>query len=126
VHSPAGETLVHAASLARVMRLLNWPAMDTGFGSEAQARAPARRAAAARAAPPPTPHLAAAPTPQPPRDRAQANSTLELIWCLETHCPFSARDFDEEATAASCKADVHNLAVSAAGFQPAPLARPEP
>lgn len=43
----------------------------------------------------------------------QANTTLELIWCLEAHCApsgGSARDFHPDATEASCLADVHNLA----------------
>ena len=41
---------------------------------------------------------------------AAANSTLEMIWCLEDHCPESARDADADATDASCRAEVYNLA----------------
>ena len=85
VHDPSGSTLLHMMSLSRMMNLLNYPAMDTGFGTE-----------------------------------AQANSTLDLIWCLETHCPDSARDFHPEATADSCRADVHNLAGYVSRSRPTP------
>lgn len=85
VHDASGSTLLHMMSLSRMMTLLNYPAMDTGFGSE-----------------------------------AQANSTLDLIWCLETHCPDSARDFHPEATVDSCRADVHNLAGYVSRSRPQP------
>jgi hypothetical protein len=51
---------------------------------------------------------------------SMAEHTLEVIWCLEDHCPASARDWDAQATASSCRADVHNLA----GF--VSRKRPEP
>jgi len=79
---------VHMASLAAVMHVLNYPSMDTGFGTE-----------------------------------AQANATLELIWCLEAHCApsgGSARDFHPDATEASCLADVHNLAGYVTRSRPQP------
>jgi hypothetical protein len=79
---------VHMASLAATMRMLNYPKMDTGFGTE-----------------------------------AQANATLELIWCLEAHCApsgGSARDFHPDATEASCLADVHNLAGYVTRSRPQP------
>lgn len=79
---------VHMASLAMVMRMLNYPSMDTGFGSE-----------------------------------AQANTTLDLIWCLEAHCSpsgGSALDFHPDATEASCVADVHNLAGYVTRSRPLP------
>ena len=41
---------------------------------------------------------------------AAAEHTLEYVWCLEAHCPDSARDWQSDATEASCLADVHNLA----------------
>jgi len=79
---------VHMASLAATMRMLNYPSMDTGFGTE-----------------------------------AQANATLELIWCLEAHCApsgGSAHDFHPDATEASCRADVHNLAGYVTRSRPLP------
>ena len=54
---------------------------------------------------------------------AQANATLELIWCLEAHCApsgGSARDFHPDATEASCLADVHNLAGYVTRSRPQP------
>jgi hypothetical protein len=53
----------------------------------------------------------------------QANTTLELIWCLEAHCApsgGSARDFHPDATEASCLADVHNLAGYVTRSRPQP------
>ena len=85
VHDASGSTLLHMMSLSRMMNLLNHPAMDTGFGTE-----------------------------------AQANSTLEMIWCLETHCPDSARSFHPDATEDSCRADVHNLAGYISRSRPTP------
>lgn len=41
---------------------------------------------------------------------AAANASLELVWCLEAHCPTSALDFDAAATRDSCRAEVYNLA----------------
>lgn len=41
---------------------------------------------------------------------AAADVSLEMIWCLESHCPSSALDFDATATKTSCLADVYNLA----------------
>ena len=75
VFGSGGEVLLHSRSLKQVMTLLNAPAMDTGYQTE-----------------------------------AQAHHTLEAIWCLEDHCPDSATDWQAEATKASCRADVHNLA----------------
>jgi len=86
VHPAVGG--VHMASLAATMHMLNYPSMDTGFGTE-----------------------------------AQANATLELIWCLEAHCApsgGSARDFHPDATEASCLADVHNLAGYVTRSRPQP------
>ena len=40
---------------------------------------------------------------------ASATVSLELIWCLEAHCPTSALDFQLSATATSCLAQVYNL-----------------
>ena len=40
---------------------------------------------------------------------ASANASLELIWCLEAHCPQSAHDVDPSATYDTCMADVYNL-----------------
>jgi len=51
---------------------------------------------------------------------AQANATLEAIWCLKVHCPQSAQDWDAVATTASCKADVHNLAGFVSRSRPRP------
>ena len=86
VHDPAtGELVLHMKSLAMMMKYLSYPAMETGFGSE-----------------------------------AQANATLDLIWCLEPHCPGSAQDFHPDATLASCKADVHNLAGFVSRSRPVP------
>ena len=75
VFGPSGEVLLHSRSLKQVMTLLNAPAMNTGYQTE-----------------------------------AQAHHTLEAIWCLEDHCPDSASDWQADATKASCRADVHNLA----------------
>lgn len=85
VHSDSGVTLLHQQSLARMLHMLNSPALDTGFSTE-----------------------------------AQANSTLELIWCIEAHCPDSARDVDPMATVSSCRADVHNLAGYVSRSRPQP------
>ena len=41
---------------------------------------------------------------------ALANRTLELVWCLEPHCPTSALDWDASATTDGCLAEVNNLA----------------
>ena len=41
------------------------------------------------------------------------------IWCLESHCPESARDADPQATNASCRAMVHNLAGFVSRSRPA-------
>ena len=51
---------------------------------------------------------------------SQAEHTLEVIWCLESHCPGSAEDWDAEATKASCQADVHNLAGYVSRKRPKP------
>lgn len=51
---------------------------------------------------------------------AQANHTLEVIWCLESHAPDSCKDWQRDATAASCKADVHNLAGFVSRKRPSP------
>ena len=54
---------------------------------------------------------------------AQATTTLELIWCLEPHCSpsgGSARDYDPDATKASCLADVNNLAGYVTRSRPQP------
>ena len=36
---------------------------------------------------------------------AQAEHTLEVIWCLESHAPDSCKDWQEDATESSCIAD---------------------
>ena len=62
--------------------------------------------------------MGAAPAPNAPdttllqygyATEAEANTTLEFVWCLEAHCPASARTYDPSATLATCKADVYNL-----------------
>ena len=40
---------------------------------------------------------------------AAANVSLEMVWCLEAHCPSSALDWDPAATRESCLAEVYNL-----------------
>lgn len=50
----------------------------------------------------------------------QAARLLDVIWCLEDHCPSSATDWDAGATTASCKADVHNLAGYVSRKRPMP------
>ena len=49
-----------------------------------------------------------------------AEASLELIWCLEAHCPDSARDVDADATEASCKAEIHNLGGFVSRKRPTP------
>lgn len=79
---PAREVLIHSDSLARVHTLLGHRFdATTGFS-----------------------HLDLG-----YHSEASANATLELIWCLEAHCPESARDVDPAATYGSCMADVYNL-----------------
>lgn len=51
---------------------------------------------------------------------AQAQHTLEVIWCLESHAPDSCTDWQASATAATCKADVHNLAGFVSRKKPSP------
>ena len=50
----------------------------------------------------------------------QANHTLEVIWCLESHAPDSCKDWQGDSTVASCKADVHNLAGFVSRKRPLP------
>ena len=82
--SPTDATtvLLHSDSLARVMRLLHYRAdAHSGFA-----------------------YLDGGYSSE-----AAAEVTLEMIWCLEAHCPDSAFDWDPFATRASCLADVYNL-----------------
>lgn len=51
---------------------------------------------------------------------AAAEVSLEMIWCLESHCPASAQDFDATATKASCLADVFNLGGFVSRKRPTP------
>ena len=54
------------------------------------------------------------------KTEAQASESLDLVWCLETHCPSSAQDWDPSATEASCKAEVNNLAGYISRKRPTP------
>ena len=76
VDHTTGDALIHVNSLARVMTLMG-----------------------------------AAPAPNAPdttllqygyATEAEANTTLEFVWCLEAHCPASARTYDPSATLATC------------------------
>jgi hypothetical protein len=51
---------------------------------------------------------------------ANANVSLEMIWCLEAHCPESARDWDPSATPSSCLADIYNLGGFVSRSRPIP------
>ena len=91
VDEASGEALIHVKSLKRVMTLL---------GAEEGADA----AALTRGF----------------ETDAQAEATLDLLWCLPAHCPASARDWDASATEASCEADVYNLAGYVTRKRPTP------
>ena len=43
-------------------------------------------------------------------DECVPSVVRQVIWCLESHCPTSALDWQADATKASCLSDVHNLA----------------
>lgn len=91
--------LLHSDSLARVMRLLGHRT-DTATGYTFLDRGY--------------------------QTEASAEASLEMIWCLESHCPASALDFDAAATKASCLADVYNLGGFISRKRPSPkLARAE-
>lgn len=51
---------------------------------------------------------------------AAAEVSLEMIWCLESHCPASALDFDSSATKTSCLAQVYNLGGFVSRKRPTP------
>ena len=78
----SGATLLHVTSLSRVMRLLGFRADDDG-GTHLERGYHSEEA---------------------------ANHSLEYVWCLEPHCPLSARDWLPEASESECLAEVHNLA----------------
>ena len=78
----SGSILIHVQSLSRVYSLLGRRAEVNGFVYLDRGYA----------------------------TEAQAAESLELVWCLEAHCPTSAQDWDPSATEASCKAEVNNLA----------------
>ena len=94
VHDPiTGELLVHSRSLAGVMQLLGYRSeASSGFSYLERGY----------------------------QSEAAANVTLDMIWCLESHCPDSALDWDPAATETSCKAQVHNLAGFVSRKRPSP------
>ena len=83
VDETTGDPIVHVDSLARIMTLM---------GANEPPSAPGTTA-----------------LPLGYNTEAIAEKTLEFIWCLLPHCPSSARDYDPDATLASCRADVYNL-----------------
>ena len=88
-----GTVLLHSDSLARVMALLGYR-VDAASGFRYLERGYGSEAA--------------------------ANASLEMIWCLEAHCPDSARDWDPDASEADCRAEVHNLAGFVSRKRPIP------
>ena len=87
-----GDPLIHVTSLARIMALM-------GHRVDSQGGAHLDRGY---------------------QTEALANKTLELVWCLEAHCPQSAQDWDPTATHDSCIADVNNLAGFLSRKRPTP------
>lgn len=79
----SGELLIHSRSLARVYDLLG-RRVDPSTGFTYYDRGFQTEAA--------------------------ANATLDMIWCLDSHCPSSALDAAPAATEASCRAEVAQLA----------------
>lgn len=76
------ELLLHSDSLRRVMILLGHQVDDsTGFASLTRGY----------------------------QSEEAAEVSLDMIWCLKAHCPYSARDWDHTATNASCLAEIYNL-----------------
>ena len=75
------QILLHSDSLARVMTLLGYRVESNGFVFLDRGFS----------------------------TEASANVSLELVWCLEAHCPSVAWDWNPTATNASCLADVYNL-----------------
>ena len=51
---------------------------------------------------------------------AAAEISLEMIWCLEAHCPSSAHDFEPGASKESCLATVYNLGGFVSRKRPTP------
>lgn len=90
--SSTSDPLIHVTSLARIMKLLSFR-VDSAGGK----------------------HL-----DRGYQTEALADKTLELVWCLEAHCPDSARDWDPDATHDSCLADVNNIAGFVSRKRPSP------
>ena len=93
VYADDGALLLHSDSLARVMILLGHRhEAATGFSYLERGFA----------------------------TEAAAEASLEMIWCLEAHCPASALDFLPGATAADCRAELYNLGGFVSRKRPSP------
>ena len=88
-----GTVLLHSDSLARVMTLLGHRVdPTTGFAYLERGY----------------------------QTEADADATMDMIWCLESHCPASAIDWLPTATATECRAEVYNLAGFVSRKRPIP------
>ena len=94
VDAVTGEALIHVTSLARVLTLM---------GAYEPANAPGT-----------------ALLPHGYDTELAANTTLDFVWCLTSHCPASAQTHNPAATLESCKADVYNLGGFLSRKRPSP------